>query len=234
MSPELRYVQLGGLTCLVSGELSPHSQVVLLLHGYGANEKDFPPILPYLKNARDYTWIFPRAPLSLDFGFGQQGYAWYPLRISDLQNAHQNGGVPALVKTALEGFDQARKMIDGLISETKIPFSQWTLCGFSQGSTVALDVALHHQDSPTAVGIFSGTYVQEAEWNLLAQKKPGQKYLITHGLQDPVLRFSFSEELHKVLESAKWQGEFLPFQGGHEFPLVAIEAFDRLLLKGRA
>jgi len=215
----------------VTGDLSPNSHVVLLLHGYGASETDFPPILPYLKNAKNYAWIFPRAPLELDLGYGQSGYAWYPLRLSELQNSPQNGGMEALVKSALEGFDSSRKKIENLILETKIPFSQWTLCGFSQGSTVALDVLLHSKELSEAVGIFSGTYVREANWDSLAKNKPSQKYLITHGIQDPVLRFGFSEELHRVLVGANWKGEFVPFQGGHEFPPIAIEAFDRLLAK---
>jgi len=231
MSLELRRMQLGSLECLVAGTLSPASKVVLLLHGFGANEQDFPPILPYLKNAPGYSWIFPRAPLELDLGFGQQGYAWYPLRISELQKDQNTGGMSAMVKTALEGFDSARKKIEDLISETKIPFSQWTLSGFSQGSTVALDVLLRHQEQAAGVGIFSGTYVKEAGWDVSAKAKPGQRYLITHGRQDAVLRFSFSEELNETFIEAGWQGEFIPFSGGHEFPPLAIEAFDRLLQK---
>ena len=50
--------------------LEPGAPVVLLLHGYAANEKDLPSLMSFLP---DLPWAALRAPIDL----GQQAFTWY-------------------------------------------------------------------------------------------------------------------------------------------------------------
>lgn len=53
----------------------PTDKVLLLLHGYGSNERDLPSLTPFLP--ADLPWASLRAPISM----GYDGYAWFPLPV---------------------------------------------------------------------------------------------------------------------------------------------------------
>lgn len=45
----------------------------------------------------------------------------------------------------------------------------------------------------------------------------------SHGQQDQVLRLSQGRQLHDLLKSLGWRGEWHEFAGGHEIPLPVLE-----------
>ena len=60
------------VTNVVNG--SSATRLLLLLHGYGADERDLEGLLPYLDPDGTFATVLPRAPFAVP---GTPGYAWY-------------------------------------------------------------------------------------------------------------------------------------------------------------
>lgn len=221
--------KVAGLELLCTEPLDASKASVILMHGYGANEEDFAPIALHLQNAQHFNWIFPRGPVSVDTGNGMQGYAWFPIRLSEIQEWMKTGRLRQLHLPTLEGFEKAREQIQHLITELQLDYSRCFISGFSQGATIATDLVLRGPQWPLALGVWSGTFVAEAGWEDLQSHTQGLRVLQTHGRFDQVLDFSLAEKLHQGFVRGGAQAELLAFDGAHEFPLSAIAAFDKLL-----
>ena len=61
-------------------ELAPkkteHAPLLIMLHGYGSNEKDLMQLAPSL--SPEFRYISVRAPQEMDFGM----FAWFPLEFT--------------------------------------------------------------------------------------------------------------------------------------------------------
>ena len=55
---------------------SDASRLLVLLHGYGADEQDLGGLLPYLDPEGRFAAVMPRAPHDAP---GAPGYAWFPI-----------------------------------------------------------------------------------------------------------------------------------------------------------
>ena len=63
----------------------------------------------------------------------------------------------------------------------------------------------------------------------LLEAKKDVKVVQSHGAQDPILPFSLAEKLDGLMNDAGYQTKFIPFQGQHQIPYQAIEAYADLL-----
>ena len=52
--------------------------IVILMHGYGASMHDLSGIAPII-NDKDFIYVFPNAPIEMNIGLGQKGFAWFPI-----------------------------------------------------------------------------------------------------------------------------------------------------------
>lgn len=93
--------------------------VLVLLHGYGADERDLFGLVPYLP--AEFVIAAPRAPLAPPWP--SPGFSWYP--IDDL-----NGRDPAHITAAASGL---LEWVDAAIDAPVVG-----LLGFSQGAAVAV------------------------------------------------------------------------------------------------
>ena len=96
--------------------------LLLLLHGYGADERDLFGLTPYLPP--EYVVASVRAPLAPPFP--APGYSWYPIEGLDSRD-------PVHVT------DAASLVLDWL--DVAAPDAVVGLLGFSQGAAVALQAA---------------------------------------------------------------------------------------------
>ncbi|MFC0582097.1 alpha/beta hydrolase [Micrococcoides hystricis] len=94
----------------------PGTDLLVLLHGYGADELDLMGLAPHLP--QHYTIASVRAPLAI-----QPGYTWYPLD----QNFETN---PADVLAAITG-------LDSWLAAQAEQYAAITLLGFSMGMSMA-------------------------------------------------------------------------------------------------
>ncbi len=231
----------GSLSCVVfdaAASGAPCELVVVLCHGFGAPGDDLVPIGPELCQrfpalAGRVRFVFPAAPLSLDFGFGDSR-AWW---LIDIDRIVSRGATPQglreLRQEIPEGLPFARKLLRGLVDEllrtTGLPVSRLVLGGFSQGAMLATDLALRLDEPVSLLAVFSGTLVCEAEWRQRAPSRRGLPVLLSHGRQDPILPFEGAEALREVFVEAGLQVEFIPFDGPHTIGQEALDRFGRLL-----
>lgn len=110
-----------------------------------------------------------------------------------------------------------------------LPTGRIVLGGFSQGAMLATDLTLHMDEAPGALVAFSGTLLCETEWRRLAPGRKGLKVLQSHGRHDPLLAFPAAERLRDLLRSGGAELRFVPFDGQHEIPPIAMNAFRDLL-----
>lgn len=111
------------------------SPLLVLLHGFGANEMDLLPVAEMLP--QDFTVVSVRAPLTQG-----PGYAWFPMASDEDFSLDQ---VKDVVDTLVERLEHRRR------THTKV-----VLMGFSQGMAVATSIYRHRPDLVDAVVGCSG------------------------------------------------------------------------------
>lgn len=229
----MRELELGTLKARIAGgtdrEGGGAGPVVVLLHGYGAPGTDLVPLWRELKVPQDVRFVFPEAPLELDFG----GRAWWPIDMARLQDRFLPGAVERLTGEVPEGIDAARDALLGLLTALERDFGaapeRTIIGGFSQGAMLATDVVLRSAQPWGGLAVLSGTLVSHHEWLPLMNARRGLQVLQSHGRGDPVLPFAVAEQLRDELTAAGLLVDFVAFNGGHGIPGSVLEALTRLI-----
>lgn len=150
-------------------------QLVVLLHGVGADGNDLIGLAPYFAEALpDAAFVAPDAPFAFDMApFGRQ---WFSL--ADLRPEAVAAGVRRAAPM-LDAFIDAELKRRGLADE------QLALLGFSQGGMMALHVALRRPRACAAVLGYSGLLA--APESLGAEIRSRPPVLLVHGDADEVV-----------------------------------------------
>lgn len=220
---------LGGLGVRIAGgddrEGGGDGPALVLLHGYGAPGTDLVPLFRQVAAPPGLRFVFPEAPLQVDFGFpGMSGRAWWHLDVMALQErlAHGPEAALAVANEEPEGLAGARNLVLALLDELceryRVPKERVILGGFSQGAMVACDAALRSERPLAGLVLLSTAPVALSEWQKLAPRRAGLAVLQSHGRADPLLPFSGAELLRDTLDRAGLQVQFLAFNGGHAIP----------------
>lgn len=153
----------------------PAKQLVILLHGIGADGNDLMGLAPFYQSALpDAAFIAPNAPFPCDMA--PFGYQWF-----SLQNMQAD--------TRLKGVRHAAPTLDAFI-DAQMDHHQLTeentlVLGFSQGAMMALHVGLRREKPLAGLIAHSGMLVGE---QLLATEiKARPPVLLTHGAIDDVV-----------------------------------------------
>ena len=234
---------LGGLTCRTISRTEAGAKpelAVILCHGFGAPGHDLVGLadelfdrFPQLAGRVDF--YFPEAPLSLDHLGMPGGRAWWHIDMNELIGAIERGELRILRDRRPAGMTESRafllRLIDDVRQQTGLPESRFVLGGFSQGSMLAVEVALHLPAQPAGLCLWSSTLVGESEWQMRADRLRGVPVLQSHGRQDQILPFPAAEWLRDFLIEAGANVEFLPFNGPHTIPFAALVRFGEMLLR---
>jgi phospholipase/carboxylesterase len=229
----MRELKLGTLTARVTGgtdrEGGGAGPVVVLLHGYGAPGTDLVPLWRELAVPREVRFVFPEAPLALDFG----GRAWWPIDMARLQDRFSKGGAERLIAEVPPGVDDARAALLELLDTLERDFAaspeQTLIGGFSQGAMLATDAVLRSSRAFAGLAVLSGTLISHDEWLPLMSARRGLPVLQSHGRADPVLPFDIAEQLRAELLAAGLPVEFVAFNGGHGIPGGVLEGLTRMI-----
>ena len=150
-------------------------QLVVLLHGLGADGDDLISLAPYLAQVLpEAAFVSPHAPFPCDMApFGRQ---WFSLQ--ERTPEIMLGGV-RMAAPILDGFLDAELEKAGLTAE------RLALVGFSQGTMMALHVGLRRAAAPSAIVGFSGAL-------LAPELLPGEivsrpPVVLIHGAADEVV-----------------------------------------------
>lgn len=193
-------------------EIKKSTPDFLIFHGYGATAGD----LVFLQNLYpEGRWFFPNALLN-----GKGIPSWFdrdPEKyIQDLQNNQPSKE---------ERFTQTNGNIGKLIEELPIQRENLILGGFSQGAFLSAFLALK-RFTPKALILLSGgmTPGRKVSPTDISLSVP-RPFFQSHGHFDEILPLTVGKNLFHVLSDQGWQGEFHPFNGGHE---IAPEILQKL------
>ena len=211
MNADPKLARLGGLDAIEFPNLDPKALTVVCMHGYGADMRDLAPLAPEFPVTRPIRWIFLEGPQILDWG----GRAWFPIDVASFEEAQRTGKPRDLSNGVPPGMAEARATLQAALHDIGAPWESLVLMGFSQGSMMAVDLALHAPKSPAGVVVMSGTLVDRKSIASLGLKRKGLPFFQSHGSVDPVLGFAQALELERELKAAGWIGDLRRFEGGH-------------------
>lgn len=218
-------IQMGGLDAVEIPSGGAHDLAVVCFHGYGADMRDLAPLAFEVPVKRPCSWLFPDAPGQLDWG----GRAWWPIDVAAFEAAQRGGKPRDLSQGEPEGMAEARRAAQAFLKESGVPPEKLVLMGFSQGSMLAVDLAMRMEASPAGVAVLSGTLVDAVSVKKLAPSRKGIRFFQSHGSVDPILGFLQALSLEKELTAAGWKGKLLRFEGGHAIPPDVLTALGAWL-----
>jgi phospholipase/carboxylesterase len=229
----MRELTLGGLRTRICGgtdrEGGGTGPVVILMHGFGAPGTDLVPLWRELSVPHDVRFVFPEAPLELDFG----GRAWWPIDMARLQERFEKSGAERLIAEVPAGIAEARcavlALLDALERELSLVPETTVIGGFSQGAMLATDVVLRSERPFGALAVLSGTLISHEEWLKLMPARRGLRVLQSHGRADPVLPFAIAERLRDELTAAGLSVQFVPFNAGHGIAAPVLDGLSQLV-----
>jgi phospholipase/carboxylesterase len=232
----MKRLEFGGLSALVAGgtdkEGGGDGPVLVLLHGYGAPGEDLVSLWRVIDAPPGTRFVFPAAPIALGGPFGD-GRAWWHVDVTRFQRAAMTGKVDEMIREAPEGLTEARAaglaMLSDIEKKLGVTRDKIVLGGFSQGSMLALDIALHAETSPAGLVLMSSTLIAADEWRPIFASKKSIPIFQSHGREDPILPFEVAEQLRDELEAAGFAVTFVPFRGGHGIPENVVDGLGKFL-----
>lgn len=163
--------------------------ILVLLHGYGSNEKDLFTFVQYLPE--NLTLITPQAPIILY----ENQHAWYNINIDEGSSRYDFNEVKKAKTTILKFVQEVKSKYD--LKSKKI-----FIGGFSQGAIMSLYLGLTEPEFIEGVIALSGHLYPEVK-NEIDFKNMDElpSFFISHGRKDKVLAFSQAEAGVQYLES---------------------------------
>lgn len=224
---------LARVTGGVDGQGGGDGPVVVLLHGFGAPGHDLVDLGGALPVGREVRYVFPQAPLLHGAGYGE-GRAWWMLDMEALERRARGEKIDRSGETP-DGLAEVRAQMLELLSvvESKLGVtrSQIVLGGFSQGSMVACDVALHSEPDVAGLALLSSTLIAKALWEGRMASHRQLPILQSHGEQDPLLPYEDALRLRDLWQAAGAKVQFVGFRGAHEIPMPALHALTQFIQK---
>lgn len=181
------------MTITLSGPMLPPKsgqaakQVMVLLHGYGADGSDLIGLGgEWREQFPDMLFVSPNAPWPC--GRNPGGFEWFPVNDPPVESFRR------------EGADRARPVIVNFLidlwAQTGLAARDTVLCGFSQGAMMALHTGLSLDHEVRAIIAFSGALIPPPEpWS----KPP---VALIHGDLDGVVPVQLSRDAEVVLRAA--------------------------------
>jgi thioredoxin 1 len=196
------------VTNVVQGSAS--DRLLLLLHGYGADERDLGGLLSYLDPEGRFVTVLPRGPVA-----APPGFSWYDMAGADPQ-------------TIADGFAEALAAIDDLLDaaceEHGMKREEAVVGGFSQGAGLALVLALGPSERPRPVGVVAmSPFVAPGLLQVDGEGAPDVAVLLQHGTEDPMVPVAGTRDLAAALADAGLPVVFAEYPMGHEVSLESVQ-----------
>lgn len=165
-------------------------QLVVLLHGVGADGNDLIGLAPIFQTALpDALFVSPHAPFPYDMA--PVGFQWFSIgtfapdrRLSGVRQA-----APIL-----------NAYLDKLLAEVGLADRDLVLVGFSQGTMMALHVGLRREQAIAGIIGYSGILAGAERLTDEIRSRP--PVLLVHGEADPLLPVASLPEAVAALEAA--------------------------------
>jgi len=166
-------------------------QLVVLLHGYGADGEDLAGLSePLGAVLPDALFVAPNAPTRC--AQNPFGYEWFGIDFSAMHESVRIGAPPA------------RQVIVDYLAEnwarTGLGPAETFLCGFSQGAMMALHTGLSLPEPPLGIVSFSGALIPPDGFGTVALPRP--PVCLIHGELDQVVEPARTREAADALRAS--------------------------------
>jgi thioredoxin 1 len=196
------------VTNTVKGSAS--QRLLLLVHGYAADEQDLGGLLPYLDPDGVFAAVMPRAPMPAP---GTPGYMWYDMVGGD--------DVAGQFATALDELDA---LVDEQCAQLGFDRSQAIFGGFSQGGGLALALGLftpadgRPRVRPAGVLAMSPA----AMTGPVDEGARDVRVLVQHGRDDPLIPVQRSRDLARDLREFSIPTVYREYPMEHQVALEGL------------
>ena len=170
---------------------SSAQRLLLLVHGYGADEQDLGGLLPYLDPDGLFAAVMPRAPMPAP---GAPGYMWYDM----------TGGGDDVGSQFLAALAELDALVDQQCEQLGLDRSEAIFAGFSQGGGLALALGLFTAPDPDRVPVRPAGVLAMSP---AAMTGPVDEHardvpvLVQHGTDDPLIPVQRSRDLARDLRA---------------------------------
>ena len=195
-------------------------QLVIFLHGYGANGDDLISLADFFQSTLpEAVFISPDAPFECENQpFGRQ---WFSLK---------SHAAPILNKEIKATYPILNEFIDDMLIKYDLEDKDLILIGFSQGAMMALYTGIRREHKPAALVSYSGALIGKEL--LPFDKKSAPEILLIHGSDDSVVKVDETITAAKAFCENKIPAEYYIFNGlAHNIDLNVIEATQVFLDK---
>ncbi len=173
IAQELRHEAKSNLTYIVK-KVANAKNLVVLIHGYGSNEKD---LFSFSNRFPQTTVVCVRGPITMS----TNAYSWYDIEFKSDGNHRRN------LNQALQSESMLLQFISAI--ENKFKPDKIIVGGFSQGAIMSAQIALIRPETVDGIICISGMLLaKETKTNSeLTEKYKKVKAFYGHGTQDQVL-----------------------------------------------
>lgn len=192
-------------------DLGPRPPLLLLLHGYGANEDDLFSLAPYLDER--FMIVSARAPITLQ----PMSYAWFNL-----------GFTPQGILVDPEEVESGRRIVHKFLGELieayECDSNAVYLMGFSQGAMMSLSVALTYPGAAAGVVAMSGRILPQA-LQLIIDKDilTGLPIFVSHGSRDMLIPINQGRDTRAKLSELPVDLTYREYDMGHEISYDSLK-----------
>jgi phospholipase/carboxylesterase len=179
-------------------------QLVILLHGLGADGNDLIGLAPYWAPLLpEAEFVSPNAPFPCDMG--PYGFQWF---------SAQDRSPPAVLAGVRAAAPMLDAFIDDALAARGLNDDKLALVGFSQGTMMSLFVGLRRSREAAGILGYSGRLL--APELLAAELRSRPRILLVHGTEDPLVPYASLAAAETALQAAGVPVESLTCPGiGH-------------------
>ena len=182
---------------------------LVILHGYGANERDLLPLAEQLDERLHIVLV--RAPNEL----GDDRYAWYPLDWSSGSPVSD----PADVQTSIESAAQELPALMDELGRTEGPLF---VGGFSQGAILSVGMAIENPSAIDGVIALSGRAPPNLD-EAAVSRVTGIDFFVSHGLNDDVIPIDEARVIRDLFSEHPDVGIlYREYEMGHSVSPIAL------------
>ena len=193
-----------------------NSPLIILIHGYGSNERDLFSLIDYFPN--DPYVVSLRAPLKLF----NDSYAWYDIYM-DGNNKFYDHEAAAHVR------DELYQFIDYLSKNQNIDAENITLIGFSQGAILSHAISFSYPEKIKNIMAISGVIDEKImkKTSLI----PKTNIYISHGTNDNLIDYETCKESLNFYKENNIDFKFESLEQGHGINPENLESMMRWLIE---
>lgn len=184
--------------------------LLVLLHGFGSNMSDLAGLTPALSRT-DYLYACPNAPLALDFGMRQTGYAWANLYGESYEREAQ------AAENSLMDF------VEEVATRYRIQQGRVGLGGFSQGGMMTYRAGLPRPDTFAALFALSARVVDPDGVHRRLPTRRDQPIFISHGSRDGMIPPDDGRESRRLLQEWGYAPMYHEYDMAHEIRQEVID-----------